>query len=137
MKASNVILILLASMLLTIGICIFAYSFIVVTDVRKIPVTLQVKGNGGFNLDHDALHFGGGSPTDELIRGITLTTKEDRYVLIKATGPVSAFISTPENNFFLKAGESRTVEFTAKIPYDAQYGWYNGTLLVYFKRWNI
>jgi hypothetical protein len=130
------LLLLCIFLVLVAGLTIVLYNTLVVVEVLQKPLTLQVKDHVGLNFDPDAIHFGGGPPGAILDRTFNLTTTEPLYVSIHVTGPIKEFVSVTENDFLIKPGELKSITLFATIP-EVPKGWYNGTLIIYLKRWNI
>ncbi|MFH1173885.1 MAG: hypothetical protein V1725_02005 [archaeon] len=122
-------LLLCSIILICIGATLMLYSFFVIDHVERQELSI-IAGNEG------SAFFGNVTPPGIASKNISIATREDRYVSIKATGSISEFIRVSENDFFLPAGQSKTISLTVDLPYDAR-GRYEGTLVMYFKRFNL
>jgi len=112
------------------------YSFFIVRDVKIIEMSLEVGNKILFNVDGDAIHFGGTTPGGSAKRTVHLA-HEFRFpleVIINLDGPLSEWVSVSDNRFILKEGEFKTVSVTAKVPEDAAFGKYHGKVRLVFKR---
>ncbi|MFH1173884.1 MAG: hypothetical protein V1725_02000 [archaeon] len=130
-------ILIFACCVLTIAATAIVFSTINVMDVKTTGLTLQVKEKYAWNLDADAIHFGGGPPGTVQERKFNLTTTNPTYVSIHVNGDISKYVTVLENDFLLMPGELKRVSIKAKVPEKPTQEWYNGTLIVYFKRWNI
>ena len=73
MKKKNLIILLASVFLLTIPLTVVLYNSVKVLEVLDFDMDVVVKDNVGFNLDSDALHFGGIRPGGRGVRGIFLS----------------------------------------------------------------
>lgn len=99
-------------------------------EVISFPYNFQVKDHLGFSLDTDKLYFGGGIAGFVLERKLEVSSPFDAMVHIDSEGP--GLVTVDENDFFLKANESRDLVFHLKIPDDLPVGAYEGIVILSF-----
>ena len=107
-----------------------------VQEAQKIPMDIKVQEKLSFNLDADALHFGGTNPGGSANRGIVVVNKKEFPLKVRfyMSGEIGSWV-LPENiPFYLLPFENKTVMFTATVPKSAAYGNYTGELTTVFKK---
>lgn len=132
MKKAQLIWVLASIALVAVFATYLYYQTFVILSVQTINADVVVKGNGGINLNKDRMHFGGVPPGDGAIRKVTINYTRDAVVHITTDGPLQAFVSASENDFYLAGHENKEITFTADIPLNTSYGNYSGTLIFTF-----
>ena len=114
----------------------YFYSVRSIEELQTIPMDLKVQNKTSFNLDQDALHFGGVFPGGSSERGIVIVNKRDFSLKARfyMSGELGNWVLPEDNPVFLQPFENRTIKFTATAPKDAAYGNYTGELTVVFKK---
>lgn len=107
-----------------------------VEGVYKINMDVTVQSSIAFNLDSDALHFGGGMPGTDIERAMKITNAKLYSVQVElfTQGEISPWVVTNEPKFVIGPNETRNVTFTAYIPANATYGNHTGEIVVTIKR---
>lgn len=103
---------------------------------EKYDISVLAIEEGG-EIDSDAaasgLDFGSLPRGDSSIRFITVKNggENDAYVKICKWGAASRFLEADRDGFTLKAGESKNLEFTIKVPSKAEEKRYTGNLAIF------
>jgi uncharacterized membrane protein len=97
---------------------------------------LKVQNKTSFNLDQDALHFGGVYPGGSSTRNINVTNNKDYplKVSISMSGKLGKWVLPEQNPVFLQPLEQKDIKFTATAPKDAAYGSYSGEITLIFRK---
>ncbi len=111
------------------GIVILILLVVVVQVVlaQKYKATvLVIEGEKkvGVNPTSESLDFGDLSHDTSAVRTVTLKSggNGDTYVYIMTFGALSDLIKISENNFVLKSGQEKKVEFSVYMPVSAKIG---------------
>ncbi len=123
---------------LVIFVFIFVLGFMVMQFMvaEKYDVSVMVIGAES-EIDSDAtaegLDFGSLPRGDSSTRFITIRNggENDAYVKIYKWGEASRFLETNRDGFTLEAGENENLEFTIKVPSEAQEKEYEGRLVIF------
>ncbi|MBU0929731.1 MAG: hypothetical protein KJ623_01525 [Nanoarchaeota archaeon] len=120
-------------------ILIFSSFFIIYNsvsyDTKKLDIYLTVGNYTGFNVDTDAIYFGTIMPSGIGTKIINIANLNQTSIInIKVYGGLKGWIYVSENNFILKPNEDRTLEIIVRIPENAKYKDYKGTLKIRFKK---
>ncbi|OGZ45273.1 MAG: hypothetical protein A3C84_03010 [Candidatus Ryanbacteria bacterium RIFCSPHIGHO2_02_FULL_48_12] len=116
---------------------LFLFVFYVTLDANKYQALVQVvegEGRVGVNPTDEKLDFGDLSRGTAAVR--TVTIKNDTYVpffvsVIKLGG-ISSLIKIDENNFMVRRGEEKKIEFATYMPASAEIGKkYTGRVYVF------
>lgn len=89
-----------------------------------------VKNSVGFNLDTDALHFGGSLPGSTSTRSMNLHVDRDSRVVISFEGPGDLVVD--KNDFVVFANSSESLTFYLTTPVNMTYGNYSGIVTFSF-----
>ena len=89
----------------------------------------------GVNVDTDGVHFGKVPRGGEGLRYITLTNNDSKphFINIKSFGNISRFVYVSKNNFIMMPKTQENITVMAKIPPEAETGFYSGVLKVTFQ----
>lgn len=98
--------------------------------VEVINYDFVVKNAVGFNLDTDALHFGGSLPGSTSTRSMNLQVNQDSRVVITFDGPGDLVVD--KNDFIVLANSSQPLTFYLTIPVNITEGNYSGTVTFNF-----
>lgn len=98
--------------------------------VEVMNYDFVIKNGVGFDLDTDALHFGGSLPGSTLTRSMTLKTDKDSRVLITFEGPGDLVVD--KNDFVLLSNSSEYLTFYLTTPLNITEGNYSGTVTFSF-----
>jgi len=101
---------------------------------ETLPAHVKVDKYIGINLDTDKVYFGTITPGNTGTRGVTLTSGEERFVIITTSGDAGEWITTTRKTFTITRGEEKAIPFTITIPPDAPNGEYNATIHFTFYR---
>jgi hypothetical protein len=132
---SKLLALVACSVFVTIGIVLLFFSFYAVFKVYDLEMSIIVSDKSGFNTDTDKVNFGKAMPGNSNSRVIVMEHDYGRPLLIhfKESGNISRFVQLPDD-FYLEPGLSKEVTLSATVPKDAQKGYYEGRLKVYFRR---
>lgn len=136
MKLISLIVLVLCVSLACIAATLFFYSHFVIKDVKEVYMDIKVSDRGGFNLDQDALHFGIAMPGSSAQRDISVYNNYNFpiTVLIKKRGALSEWVESSQTEIALNTNETMNVTFVVKVPENASFGKYNGTVLFVIKK---
>jgi len=128
-------LILACSVMLTVGVILLFFSYYAVYKVYDLRMSLIVSNHSAFNIDPESINFGTSSPGNSNSRTIVLSHDYSKPLLIhfKSSGNISGFVSLPAD-FYLQPHLAKEVTLSANTPLSPQQGYYEGRLLVYFRR---
>ncbi len=115
---------------------IFFYNFFFVLGVKNIDFSIKVGDTIGLNVDTDKLYFGTVPRGGTADRGILVKNEEHSLVKtnIKVQSDIKDWLYVNNNNFFLKKDEKKDINFKVKVPLDAEYGEYDGQIILIFTR---
>lgn len=136
MKKINLILILVLSIVISIFATTLVYNIFIVYEAQEILMDIKVGDHIGLNLDTDALHFGISMSPGSAARDIIVSNDHNisLRVDIRPAGKIADWVLVKENNFVLKPGEKKNVEFEVNVPKDVEVGLYEGVLRIFFRR---
>ncbi len=123
----------LISLIIVVTVILF-YAQKTIIGYVTYPVDYAVGSYQGFNLDSDAIHFGTILPGVVVKRKLVVETSQDALIHVALYGMKG--LELDENDFFLKSGESKAITVTLFIPKKADEGYYNGKLVIVYKRPN-
>jgi hypothetical protein len=130
-KMVRLILVLLLIIVIGVFSTIMLYYNYYMYDVQYLNTSVKiVQGITGFNTDRDALKFGKIAPGGGGVKYFTITASKDVLIRITVTGDMQYFLTFMENNFVLKAGESKTITSVLNVPEDTKLGEYSGKIRV-------
>lgn len=136
MKSNQFFLMLVFITLICVTSTMLFYSFYVVEDLKVIPMDIVVSDHYGFNLDTDAMHFGMTTSPGSTSRALNISQKGEHPLMvdIKTDGDIGDWVYPDDNGFVLEPGIIKEVMLTINVPENIDYGQYNGTIKVFFKR---
>jgi len=138
MKAKHLFIWLFISLIIVSGFTALFYSFYIVKDVRRITADLVIENTEivGMNTDADGLHFGTVPRKGTSIKRMIINHKQEYPLLVSihSYGNFLQWLNISDINFVVYPNEDKEIKFTVKIPEDAPFGVYNGTLLVVMRR---
>lgn len=87
----------------------------------------------GVNPTGEKLDFGDLPRNKDAVRKVTLVSSGSvaSFVIVWKYGAISDFLKVSENNFTLKAGETKELEFSVHIPDSADYKYYRGKVTIF------
>jgi len=133
-KKKGLIVLILFAIILILGIYLFGnlIDYVSVLEKQEIYTKVIVAGNIGFDINNSALIFGAVMPGGSSSRELNITNNHNQNVQIEvySKGDIKDFLSISDNDFRLRIGESRKVDFSVSIPFDAEYGTYEGEVIV-------
>lgn len=138
-KKKNTLLIILLVIILLSGIFLFSnlIDYLSVLEKKEIYASITVSDHYGFDVNGSALKFGavppgGGSAS----RNLDIKNNYDTKVKIRfyVNGNIGKFMEISENDFILKKGENKTINFVVVIPQGTGYGFYDGKVLIIIKK---
>ena len=134
-KAWLFVIVIAIAVVLSISISFF-YTNRGIEEVKIVKMDLVVKEKIAFNLDADALHFGGVFPGGGSTRGIVLNNTKDYPLKAKIylSGKLASWVSVDINPVSLEPLGEKKVTFTANVPSGAEYGTYEGEVKIVFKK---
>jgi len=102
---------------------------------KELEMGVNVGDHVGFDVNKTALMFGSTLPDGMLAREFQIanTADYDKLAEFKVEGPIKG-MATVVPNAIAKAGQSTNVTVRIKIPTNAEYGEYKGTLYVFLRR---
>jgi hypothetical protein len=105
-----------------------------ILEKREIYARIGVDNVFGVEANWTALRFGIIPPGNIASKEITLDNKygHDVRARIFVTGNITDFVAISANDFVLKAGESKIINFVAFIPKETKYGTYEGKVYIIF-----
>lgn len=118
-----------------IGVLLFFTNNVVFVQDHKLDMNvIEHKGQIGFNLDEDAIHFGTVQQDGVGLRDFNLTHGQDEplRVKIRVKGNITKFLNISETDFVLEKGEIKQINLTIKTPMSAKIGYYEGDMRVTF-----
>tara|TARA_Y100000310_G_C20700537_1_gene829406 strand:+ start:6555 stop:6977 length:423 start_codon:yes stop_codon:yes gene_type:complete len=118
--------------LTAIAVTIYAYTFYNVVGYVEYQVNYSIGDSIGFNLDEGPINFGTVIPGTRTARNIEIKSDKDAIVNIYIEDLDD--VSPDENNFFIEAGETRSVDIVLFIPGESEYGDYSGKIRIIFRR---
>jgi hypothetical protein len=111
---------------IVIGVIVLVLAVQVVLAQKFTATVLPIEGEKkvGVNPTTEVLDFGDLSHDTSAVRTITLKSggSRDTYVYIMTFGSLSDLIKISENNFVLKGGQEKKVEFSVYMPVSAKTG---------------
>jgi len=122
-----------------ISVMIFGYllfNYISIFKTVELEMHLQVNNYTGFNIDTDKIYFGTIPPNGSGKRNISIENSENfpLKALILTGGELAHWVSTTENNFIVKPGQTKEITLVVKVPENAKYGNYTGIVKVILKK---
>ena len=132
MKKHNAILIIVILAILTVLITTIYYSYWKVISVTRYDVKLSIGDRIGFDLGSQVISFGTMLPGSESPRTMEIANSLNIpiKVVIKHTGNTTKFVYPERNNFLVPPNSSEQLTFVARIPRNASYGNYTGTVII-------
>jgi hypothetical protein len=108
------------------------------SKIHTVQAAISVEDRGGmklvgFNGDTDWLKFGKVSPGMLSRKSITAQYNKDAKVHVSMEGGLQPYTLITPTNFFLKAGEVKTVVFEAQISQNVPLGEYGGQAVFCFE----
>ena len=101
----------------------------------SVDLHLTVGNVLGLNTDTDAIWFGTVSRGNTGMKHINIAAGKTGVYVIKIQGePLDDWISVSKNNILLETGENKSISISVTVPMNAEFGDYNGTLEVYFRK---
>jgi len=128
-----VLIILLLTLIVSYFFLDYYFSII---EKRDIYAKVILSDHYGFDINGTALIFGmiapGGSASKELI----ITNDYEREVNVKflVEGGIGEFMRISENNFVLGKNEVKKIGFVVLFPSSAEYGVYDGNVVVLIRK---
>jgi len=127
-------------LIIFLGIILLALiylSFSVSVEKDELEIYLNVGNYTGVDLNTSALTFGTLAKSASASRNILITNenKKSMLVIISVDGQVKEWIDISEKIFVLNADEIKAVKVIAEIPQNAEFGGYNGTIIVKSISW--
>ncbi|MFA5061022.1 MAG: hypothetical protein WC494_01760 [Candidatus Pacearchaeota archaeon] len=131
MKEKNKFLLFIP--LIILSVCL-TYSVPISKEV--IPVKFYLSNKTGFDLTPGILGFGAINPNQSALRTIIIENRDDQKVniIIKASDEIIDNIIVSENNFYLWANESKTINLTIFTEGLKEFKEYNGKITILTKR---
>lgn len=119
----RLLLIAIATALITSGLTQIIYGLYVVKEDIEIPIHAKADNTMAFNLDKDQLWMGANKPGSSLTRKLQIVNRYEHPVLVEfsADGPAEDYVSMPQN-FILLQSQSKEVMISMLIPSDARVG---------------
>ena len=136
MRLKQFVLMVLILAFVSVALTTVFYSFYIVKEVKVVPMDVKVSDHSGFNLDTDAMHFGLVMSPGAVERSMIISHGSDEplRVEIKTEGVMSEWVYPEEDSFVLWPNQSKEVMFDINVPENIEYGHYNGTIKIFFKK---
>ena len=136
MKTKILLLIIVSIALLSITTTSLFYSHYIIYSMHEFKMDIEIGDHLGFNVDTDALHFGLSMSPGKATRWLNIShqNKNPLQVDIQTAGYLGSWIYIEEPSFVLEPNVNKEVTVECHIPENIEYGHYNGTLKVIFKR---
>jgi len=139
MKLSKFILIIAVVFFVLIGATSFFYYYLHRPEIITVSMDLTVEDTNiiGMNADADALHFGTVPRRGTSTRRMDIVNNQNYplFVNISIEGDFTDWINVSDNNFILQPEESSRIIFKTKVPEDAPFRIYNGTVYITLRRY--
>jgi len=102
---------------------------------EELQMGVNVANHVGFDVNKTALMFGSAMPGSTLSREFKIenTADYDKFAEFRIEGPIRDMV-TVEPNAIAKAGRNTSIAVSVKIPADAKYGGYAGTMRIFLRR---
>lgn len=136
MKLKKFLLLILITILISFSLTSLFYTSYIIQDVQELDMKMKIGDVVGFDTNTSVISFGiipeGGSSQ----RPIILKNLKDKPLktYIKKSGEMAKWVYIPEENFILKANETKELIFTAIPTKDAEKGAYKGKVNFIFTR---
>ena len=135
----KLILIILIISFVSIGATSTIYFYSHRPELIAVNMDLTVEDSGimGMNADNDSLHFGSIPRGGTSIRKMNLANNKNYPLLFNITieGNFKEWVHVSNNNFILQPKENKEMEFITKVPDDAPFNIYNGTVYITLRRY--
>lgn len=122
-------------LLLLVLVAGFVFDFLVI-DKKEIYTSVIFSDHSGFDLNSSSLTFGMILPGDSSLRSIVIKNdfNSDGKVSIGVQGGIKDFLTVSENDFILKPGEEKEINFTVFAPDENLQRKYDGKIIIKLKR---
>lgn len=134
-KRKKFTLLILVVLVVTLLISFISlYNSFTILNIRSLNASLSVSNKIGIELNGTALKFGAVLPRGESKKTLILKNYYNFPVKIYLVpkGEIKKFVE--KQVIFLDVGEEKKVEIIAKVPANANYGNYDGKVLIIIKR---
>lgn len=131
MKEKNKFLLLIPLIILSVYL-----TYAIPISKEVIPVKFQLSNKTGFDLTPGILGFGAINPNQSALRTIIIENPDNQKIkiVIKASNEILDNIIISENNFYLKAKESKVINLTIFTDGLTEFKEYNGKITIITKR---
>ena len=104
-------------------------------ETMELGINLKVGGNIGFDVNTSLVKFGTVPQGGIAVREIIITNKDgyDKTAHFAVEGDAKGIVEIPADKL-VKADGNTTISVTARVPWDAKYGEYTGTLKIFLWR---
>lgn len=137
MKPNKFLLLILITILVSFSLTFLFYTYYIIQDVQELDMKLKIGDVVGLDTNESVISFGiipsiGGSSE----RRIILENMESKplKVYVKKSGEIAEWTYVSEDNFILKADETKELLFTAIPPKNTKEGPYKGKAKFIFTR---
>jgi len=136
MKKTNLIILLITLVFLTMGVVSLINFYYYTLEIRTIDVDFKVGNRIGINLDTDKLWFGMIKPGSSATRSLMVTNDYEFPISIEflVKGELKNNLAFSENNIPINSKELKEISVTAYAPQDMPYGNYSSTIKVVLRR---
>ncbi len=136
MKKINLLLIIAIAVITASSLTYILIQRSRIVQIEKYKMDVNITDNEkiGINVDNDAFHFGSLGVRGIVAREFKIhQTEEDVLVRIIKRGEMALWVSNP-NNFIVRKGEEKTIEFTLSVPVGMPVGYYTGEIIVILEK---
>lgn len=128
----NIIILVLLIILLNL---VYANNQNTILETWQYDMFLNVDNYTGFNVETSAIFFGTVKPGAMSMRNIQFENNNVTLkVVIFTEGDLAKWVYTDKNSFILNPSEKKTVTIKALVPKNAEFGNYNGKIIVQFEQ---
>lgn len=128
---------LIFGILLFFIICsVLFFYYAIPTQVTKLKADLEIveAKHIKFNVDTDAIHFGGVPPGGFAEKKITVTAQKRSKAYVYVNSDLTKWITITPEEFQLMPGESKEITITVYVPKNATKGTYEFEIAIAFFR---
>ena len=120
-------------LILVILFVFLIFEMLIIQEVFVLNYSAKADNTLGFNVNNSELNFGRVYPGGNVIKTVSLESKEKMYTLIVARGSGNKNLVYSDNNFMLQG--KKEVNITFLMPLNAEIGSiYNGNIkFIFFK----
>jgi len=136
-KLNKFLLLVLITILVSFSLTFLFYTYYTIQDVQGLDMKMKIGDVVGLDTNESVISFGiipkkGGSSERHII--LENMKNKPLEVYVKKSGEMAEWVYISEDNFILKANETKELLFTAIPSKDAEKGAYKGKVKFIFTR---